>query len=921
MHVILCHTTADFDSLGAAIALSCLIPGSKVVLPGGAHPGVRNFLALHRNEYPIAEARSIDPRQINELSIVDTQQRGRLGKCGEWLDLPQIEAIHVYDHHLDANCDLPTTGQRIEAVGATTTMLVEMLQARQMDISIAEATVMALAIHVDTGSLTFLNTTPRDALALAWLLSQGAQVEAIAEYREQGLSPEVQQLLPIALQSLHTNLRNGYQVSWVLVETGHFISGLSSLAAELVTVTDSDVLLLGSYYPLKESEEKLLTIIGRSRIPGVNLSLVLQEWGGGGHDRAAALNLRTLAPQEVINHAIAKIEDQIPEPITARDLMSSPVRTIRPDLTIGEAQRILLRYGHSGLCIVEARAQETPHLVGVISRRDLDLAFHHGFAHAPVKGYMKTNIQTINPTTTLPEIEELMVTYDIGRLPVLREGELVGIVTRTDVLRHRYQMETQESYPPVQGQSLPISIQADLQGRLLPELWNLLSTAAKLAQDRGWQLYLVGGAVRDLLLAGRMQEDSTAIEQIQTTNQCISLQDIDLVVDGFDRAADDRAGVELAQAIYSLYPASRMDVHGQFQTAALLWHQDPILGSLWIDIATARTEFYPYPAANPEVEASSIQQDLYRRDFTINALAIRLTQPRSGELLDFFGGLLDLQSRQIRVLHANSFIEDPTRIYRGVRFAVRLGFEIEAQTEAYIQYAIASGVFDRTRTQNTKAPALQTRLRAELKYILQTNYWLAALEKLNELDALKCLHPDLKLNSELTSRLEIGNELIFSPDLAHLIPNLDPWLIRLEILLTDLPTAARVQVTQQLQLPDDSIDRATNLDRSRSDIITKLESQSSIGEIVYFLQAYHPILLLLIVLTTPAAISSIVGQYLTNWSRIKAPINGHDLKTLGYQPGSQYKQILDAVLIATLDGVVIDRDTAIEFVREHYPRS
>ena len=102
-----------------------------------------------------------------------------------------------------------------------------------------------------------------------------------------------------------------------------------------------------------------------------------------------------------------------------------------------------------------------------------------------------------------------------------------------------------------------------------------------------------------------------------------------------------------------------------------------------VDIATARTEFYPYPAANPEVEASSIQQDLYRRDFTINAMAIRLTEPGAGQLLDFFGGLVDLQQQTIRVLHPNSFIEDPTRIYRAVRFAVRLEFTLDPQTGGF----------------------------------------------------------------------------------------------------------------------------------------------------------------------------------------------------------------------------------------------
>lgn len=155
----------------------------------------------------------------------------------------------------------------------------------------------------------------------------------------------------------------------------------------------------------------------------------------------------------------------------------------------------------------------------------------------------------------------------------------------------------------------------------------IIVSSSSTSDRQGWNLYLVGGGVRDVLLA---KDDEPLL-----------LQDIDLVVDGFHRAADDRAGVELAETIQETYPQARLSVHGEFQTAALLWHQDPILGNLWIDIATARTEFYPYPAANPEVEASSIRQDLYRRDFTINALAVRLTPPRKGEfsrkgdLLDF----------------------------------------------------------------------------------------------------------------------------------------------------------------------------------------------------------------------------------------------------------------------------------------------
>jgi tRNA nucleotidyltransferase (CCA-adding enzyme) len=360
-------------------------------------------------------------------------------------------------------------------------------------------------------------------------------------------------------------------------------------------------------------------MIGRSRIEGTNLNELFEPLGGGGHSQAAAMRLRDVNSQEIIEQLVNQLIDQIPQPPAAQELMSSPVRTIRPHTTISEAQRILLRYGHSGLSVVD----ENDQLVGVISRRDIDLALHHGFGHAPVKGYMTKNPKTITPQTSLPEIESLMVTYDIGRLPVLENEQLVGIVTRTDVLRQLHQGKGSGEW----GDSCPIPIPKpqtlipNLHNRLAPPLWELLTKAAQEAEQRGWHLYLVGGAVRDLLLADWAEP--------------LLLNDIDLVVDGYHRSADTEAGVTLAKALQKLYPNARLEVHGAFQTAALLWHNDPVFDSLWVDIATARTEFYPYPAANPEVEASSIRQDLYRRDFTINALAARLTDrsPKSRFLL------------------------------------------------------------------------------------------------------------------------------------------------------------------------------------------------------------------------------------------------------------------------------------------------
>lgn len=913
MDLILCHTTADFDTLGAAVGLTRLLPGAKIVLTGGCHPAVGDFLALHRDEYPLIERRAVNPQQIRSLVIVDAQQRSRLGKAAEWLDLPHVEAIAIYDHHLNTESDIPAATRHLEAVGATTTLIVERLQTQHIALTPVEATVMALGIHVDTGSLTFEHSTVRDAYALAWLMTQAASVPVIAEYVEPGLSPELQELLRQALDHIQSETIQGTTLSWVLLQTESYVSGLSSLTSQLLDLTANDVLLLAVRYPIRpDADEERVTIIGRSWVEGVNLADIFKPLGGGGHSRAATVTLRGVNPEETLAQILGQLKQQVPHPLTARELMSSPVRTIRPETTIAEAQRILLRYGHSGLSVVNERDQ----LVGIISRRDLDIALHHGFGHAPVKGYMTVEPKTITPETPLPTIESLMMTYDIGRLPVLSQGQLVGMVTRTDVLRqlHRSRVQEQGRRDERSGDQLPPTgptcALTDLRDRLIPPLWQILDTAAREAQARGWHLYLVGGAVRDLLLAA--SEDK------------LLLRDVDLVVDGFYHSLTDAAGVELAQALRARYTKSRLEVHGRFQTAALLWHKDPVLDSLWIDIATARTEFYPYPAANPEVEASSIHQDLYRRDFTINALALRLTEPRAGELLDFFGGCLDLQARCLRVLHANSFIEDPTRIFRAVRFAVRLGFTLEAQTEQYIRYAIESGIYDRTQAENHRAPALQTRLKAELKLILQAPDWQPALALLADLGALQCIHPQLQLTPGLWRQLHL-----ITRGLRQLDPegNYNHWQMRLEVLLAALPTQERAKVAVNLQLPEDSISRLQNLDQTHRTLQQCLLGCDRPSAIVHHLQQYDIPTLALIAVQGPRRLRRQILQYLTVWVRIKPPLNGNDLKALGYKPGRQYREILAALRSATLDGVIPAdaaspaqrRAQARAFLAEHYP--
>ena len=971
MDLVLCHTTADFDTLGAAVGITQLQPGTRIVLTGGSHPDVQAFLALHRDAYPLLDHRAVDPTQIRSLTLVDVQRRSQVGVAADWIDqaIARDIPITIYDHHatgdvgdgdpnrtssddaeapaasgrLDISLDIPQANLVIEPVGAITTAIVERLRGQDIALSPPVATVMALGIHADTGSLRYEQTQPRDAAALAWLMRQGADQRIIAAATETALSDALRRLLATALIDTEVEQTDGYSMGWLCLRLAVFVPGLSTLASQLMSCLSLNALLLGAIYPTKSGASKL-TLIGRARRPmlypsapaqatpasplpieaagpGPNFSQLFTPLGGGGHPQAAAAVVRsqTASPvtelTDIFDQVLAQLRQQVPQVPRVGALMSSPVRTVRPNATISQAQRVLLRYGHAGLCVVNDADQ----LVGLISRRDIELALHHGFGHAPVKGYMTTQIKTVTPDTPVPAVRELMVTYDIGRLPVLAHEALVGIVTRSDLLRQiqadylqqRVQPGRQRPHTrsadraPTADMPTALQLKSRLQKGLPVNLWTALMQIAAAAEQQGWQLYLVGGAVRDLLLT--------------PAGQSLQIQDIDLVVDGHHDAPAAGAGVALAEAIRQQYPEVHVQVHGQFQTAALTWSKQTPLGPLLIDIATARTEFYAYPAANPEVDASSIRQDLYRRDFTINAMAIRLTSPQVGQLLDFFGGWLDLQTRDIRVLHANSFIEDPTRIFRAVRFAARLGFQLDAQTEAYIRYAIASGIYtdlQRDGLPNRRLPALQTRLRAELKYLLSAPEWSPALDQLQALTAFSCIHPDLALTPGLRQQLGRLNRWYIRLQWAE-----PPWWqLALEALLASLGTAAPA-VAASLALPEDSQQRLTQLPTAEAQLLAQLPGCQRPSDRDRQLQALTPPLLWLAALRHPRRLGPIIWHYLLHLRRVQSVLDGHDLRRLGYTPGPQFKHMLADLRAATLDGQITDANTAESYIKQRYPHA
>ncbi|MGK7909966.1 MAG: CBS domain-containing protein [Synechococcus sp.] len=887
MDVILCHETADFDALGAAVGAARLYPGARIVLTGGAHRTVKDFLALHRDAYPLVEQRSVDEQSLQRIILVDAQSPQRFGSASAWVYREDV-VVHVYDHHPNPRSpDYDTDLWCVEPVGATSTLMVERLQQQQLELSPFEVTALALGIHVDTGSLTFGNSSPRDARALAWLMERGANLDVLSTYIDRGLTPHNQELLARGLEAASNTSEDilGYRVLvWVLQEDD-YIRGLSGIVERLMELTDIDVLVTIA------CQGKRTSLIGRAQHDFAQLQTIMKLYGGGGHARAASASIKVSEPQEL--ETLARdirqlLRDRIPHPIVAAELMSSPVRTIRPDTTIDEAQRVLLRYGHSGLSVVDTQDE----LVGVVSRRDVDLALHHGFGHAPVKGYMSSPVYHIQPSTSLRDIQYLMLKRDIGRLPVLDSGNLIGIVTRTDVLRQMHDLS-----PAHRPEVVVDRLQVKLQQMLSERYWDILQEGARAADALNLDLYVVGGTVRDLLLDR-------------------PTDDLDLVVDGCHPTGSEEPepegwGVRLAQKLLEVYPEARLEVHGKFQTAALIWPD-----GLWIDIATARTEFYPYPAALPQVSASSIQQDLYRRDFTINALALRLNGPQAGEILDFFGGLEDLDRQTLRVLHPNSFVEDPTRTIRAVRFAVRLGFALGDRTQ---EYALTASRLVKGQSVSGVAREQGARLKQEFHYLLETPNWPQGLRLLDRLEALHYLHPDLELTPTSIQHLRRVGAWThrFSRQYSEMQQR-DIWQLRLECLILQCERAA--EMAEYLDWPHEGLQRLRHFGAWQQQLHAQISSKSSPSDVARWGDRIPVAGIVSIAASQQTWMRKHLWHYLTHWRQQKAPINGHDLKMLGYSPGPEFKRLLQAIRDATLDGLLQSREDAIAFLQQTFPQ-
>jgi tRNA nucleotidyltransferase (CCA-adding enzyme) len=853
VEVILTHTNADFDAVAALLAAQKLYPQAIPVLPDRLRSNVAEFIMLYQNGLPFVRWRDFRPKNVSQIIMVDTQRAPSLRNA------KTKTPVHIIDHHPPMGELEPHQTIQVELLGATTTLLVESIQREGITLNSLEATLLALGIYEDTGSLTYRTTTPRDARAAAWLLEQNAALDTMRRFLGPTLNDEQQALFDRLLATLESRNIQGYTITVAAAVIDAHMPEVNSIAHRLRDVLDSAAIFVMVKMP------DTLQLVCRGTNEAVDVGEIARFFGGGGHGTAAAATIKNKTLETAVALLWEQLQQLVRPAVRVGDLMSYGVQTVSPEQRAGDIIQQMRRIGHEGFPVVEGGR-----VIGLLTRREVDRAIEHGLGHIPVRDIMTAGEITLTPDDSVSTLEQVLVESGWGQVPIINaDNKLIGIVTRTDLINH-----WARSHPAATVSQNTVSTE-QVEKVLGTAAARFIDAIAQQAQKLDVSLYLVGGAVRDLLLYRRNL-------------------DIDFVVEG--------NAIQLAESLCEQF-GGKVSPHRPFGTAKWIFDGE-VADALGvsvsalpdhIDFAASRNEFYEHPTALPTVYGSSIKLDLQRRDFTINAMAIQLS-PASAmwRVLDFYGGLTDLDNRLIRVLHSLSFVDDPTRVLRAVRFEQRLGFAIEPRTAELI---------------DTSLPMLRRitgkRLRNELSLLLQETEPERGLLKLQHLGATEAIHPAFVINAEIGRFFEEARTVSPSwpmdmPDIIDLYWHMLAATIEHEKLpdLCERLMCGRTAAQSYLDAATLVQDYGRLIDPSTrpSQLARYLEDRSEVALLTGWIMIEDDLA------------KAHIQRYMTTWRHIQPTTTGHTLQAMGLKPGPHYRRILDRLRIARLDGDITSDD-------------
>ena len=855
MEIIVTHLASDFDSFAGMVAAKKIFPAAEIVLPSSINQNVREFISLHEDDLPqLIEVSDIDFENVTKAIVIDTRIAGRLGHVSKIFDNPDLKIV-IIDHHQKSAEDLKSGKNYYKKVGSTTTILVQKIIKNKISISQIEATLFLLGIYEDTGNFSYQGTTPQDLEAGSFLLKNGANLFVISKFLNIALSEEQHELLEKLIYNSEKIKVNEKEIIFSKEISENFIEGLSVLTRKLALVEEGDVVFC--WVKMKGK----IYLVGRSDDKDVNVSKILLPFGGGGHELAACAVIKDMDFKKIRGNLIASLEKNIKKPLTAKDIMTFPVKVINENDSISYTGELLKKYGHSGIPIMNSSGV----LTGIITRKDIDRAIKHGLSHAPVKGFKSGEIITADPESTLEEVQKLMIENGIGRIPIISKNKMLGIITRKDLLRYLNYKEY-PVLPDTKSQGdycdfFKTNVMERIKSLLPEEIENMLFVISDLAKELKYKVYLVGGIVRDLLL----------------NKQNL---DIDIVVEG--------DGINFSRRLSEIING-KLWTHKKFKTSVIV-----LKNKTHIDVATARVEYYEKPAALPDIEEASIRQDLYRRDFTINSMAISLNKSNFGELIDYFGGRRDLKRKRIKIMHKLSIVEDPTRIFRAVRFEQRFSFRIDSQAESLIKNAIEMEIISKLTG---------VRIRDELIAILEEDYPVKPLKRLYEYGALRKININAQINAKFENKIKKALE--GHCEMKNFYgENIKKWRLVFSILLSDFIEEQLIKWCHEMKVKKKDTEIISNAIYAFPDLQKELSSSKISNSKLYMLLKNTVPELQAKLYSSGGSIKKNILHYAKDLKDIKLSTKGEKLIGMGFKHGPEIGRALDLLLVLKLDGEV-----------------
>ena len=872
--VITGHTQADYDALAAMVAAKKLYPDAVLIAPTmlerrGSHIFSDSIAYL----FDLKSPKNCDFSEVELLVVVDTHQASRIPHVADALTNPGL-VVHVYDHHPDSDDDLPAAFSVIKPYGSTAALITEIIREKDLPVEPDEATMLGLGIYEDTGAFTFTSTTEQDMLAAAFLLGKGMDLSTIAELIGNDLTREQIHYLDVLLKHAVTHTFHGIPVTVTEIVLDKFEGDFASLAHRLMDMENLKVLFV-----LAAMDDRV-HLIARSKVPEVDVGQICASFGGGGHAFAASAGIKDKPLAEIRASLLALLVAGITPQMTVGRHMTAPAVSIEAHHSLEEAEEIMSRYGLKAAPIVETGGRRC---VGMLELQTASRAVAHKLGDRPLSDYMHRQVRTLEPDAGLYSAVEIILKDRQRLIPIEEHGEVVGVLTRSDIMR--LLIDDSLHIPegtPLDREHRELNVVSLLQAQLPAPLVEALREAGRLGDELHCSVYAVGGFVRDLLM--------------KRPNL-----DIDLSVEG--------DGIAFAEALAERLKG-RVRSHKKFKTA-VVFYTDSEGVAQHLDVATARLEYYEYPAALPTVELSSIKMDLYRRDFTINALAVQLNERRFGTLIDPFEGRRDLKERTISVLHSLSFIEDPTRILRAVRFERRFEFQINRQTERLIKNALSLKMIDRLSG---------VRLFNELTHVFDEKEAPACIRRLEGWGIWKAVHPVMQLNPGKDILVAGLEEVLAWYRLLYKTPAPRGWVLYM------------LGLTAGAKYPDvaAALDRLGLIERAKTDFLSLRENtrragnnlinahnkgdtrMSTLHDLLYPLEI-EGLLYLMARYGQEHNIGKDVSLFLTRLRDEKVEITGEDLATLGEAPGPLFGLALKETLRAKLDGKVKTKEEELAY--------